>query len=295
MHQTRLQMGSPIAPWLTISIASLLLLTTLFQAAPSLAQGSSSAGGSSFGLNRIELSLYGGWFGGATFLDLPVIAEAANDLGATDILDFSGNPLGRPHYPGQIDAAKKEIEDGWMAGFGAAFFLSPSFAIELVGSYGSSEASVTGQYVDQENLPEEDPTPGRFEWDRSSMDWIMGGANMLYVFSPDRKVKPFVQLGLGGILNRFPKTDDTGALYFSFAAGARYQLSERLDVEAQYQSVLFTWDQDEVALNETVQYPMVTLGLVWKYEVPEETPAQPLEDGSSSESGQPADGEPGGS
>jgi hypothetical protein len=294
MHQTRTQTGSIITPRLALISAVALMLAIILPAGPAAAQNESSSG-STGGLHRIEISLSGGWFGGVTYLDLPPIAPDANDLGARDILDFSGIPLGRPKYPAQIDAAQKTVEDGFYGGVGATFFMSPTFGIELAVAYGVSQASVTGQYRDQQNLPEEDPTPGRFEWDRTDMSWISGGANMLYVFSPERKLRPFVQLGLGGILNRFPTADDVGGLYVEFGAGLRVQVSPKMDVKFQVQSSIFTWDQNEVDRNETVMYPAASVGLVWKYEVPDEPVESPAPESTDAGQGNATQGSNGGS
>lgn len=241
--------------------------------------------GSIFTIKRIELSAFGGWYGGATILDLPPVAPETNDLGATDILDYSGDPLGTPIYPGQIDAPVKELENGWMAGMTATFFLSDAFGLEILGAYGKTEASITGQYLNPENVEEanqENPHPfydpsqldGRFEWDRSSTNFMMGGINMIYIVG-QRKLRPFVHLGFGGILNSFPDTDDTGALYFQYGGGLRYPVTDTVSLKLSLLGTLFTWDQEEVARNETITYPMATLGLVWRYDVPAPKSAAP--------------------
>ncbi len=255
-------------------------------------QGSEEAAEQSiFSIKRIELTGFAGWYGGATILDLPPVAENTNDLGATDILDYSGDPLGTPKYPGQIDAPLKELENGWMAGMTATFFLSERFGLEILGAYGKTEASITGQYLNPEDVRvanEENPHPlydpsqldGRFEWDRSSTSFMMGGVNMIYIVG-DRRLRPFVHLGLGGILNTFPEADDTGALYFQYGAGLRYPLTEDVPLKLSALGTLFTWDQQEVARNETITYPMLTLGLVWVHHVPPPVaPAPAAEEGA---------------
>ena len=226
-------------------------------------------------IKRIELSLSGGWFGGVTYLSLPPIAPQTTDLGATDILDFHGNPLAPPKYPGQIDATQKLVEDGYWGGFSATFFVSEAFGLELIGAYGKSQAVVSGQYRDIDLVDTEHPLydpsqdEGSFEWDRADISWIQGGINLVYVFG-QRKLKPYLLLGIGGLLNSLPNSTSTGALYFQYGGGLRYQLSEAFDLKLGLSSTLFTWDQDEVSLNQTVQYPMASLGLIWKYHVPPE-------------------------
>ncbi len=261
---------------LIFSLAGMLLMT---MAAPVSAQkkkeGKDESSPSSGTIKRIELSLFGGWFGGVTYLDLPPIAPLTTDLGASNILDFNDDPLAPPKYPGQIDATRKFVEDGYFGGITATFFVSDAFGLELIGAYGKSQTAVTGQYRDIELVDKDHPfydpsqDQGRFEWDRSDMSWIQGGINMVYVFGK-RKLKPYVLLGVGGLLNSFPNASSTGALYFQYGGGFRYVLSDDLDMKIGLSSTLFTWDQDEVSLNRTVQYPMASIGLIWKYQVPAE-------------------------
>jgi hypothetical protein len=226
-------------------------------------------------IRRIELSFFGGWFGGVTYLSLPPIAALTTDLGASQILDYEGDLLAQPKYPGQIDAIEKSVDSGYFGGLSATFYLTEAFGLELIGAYGQSQAKITGQYQDPNGVDTENPFydpsqgAGRFEWDRSDMTWVQGGANMVFVFGK-RTLRPYLLLGLGGVLNSFPNSDSVGALYFQYGGGFRYELSDRLALKMGISSSLFSWNQDEVDLNRAVQYPMASIGLIWKHEVPEE-------------------------
>jgi len=226
-------------------------------------------------IRRIELSVFGGLFGGVTYLSLPPIAPQTTDLGASQILDFDDDLLAQPKYPGQIDAVQKSVDSGYYGGLSATFYLTDAFGLELIGAYGQSQAKITGQYQDPTGVDTQNPfydpsqADGRFEWDRSDMTWVQGGANMVFIFGK-RTLRPYLLLGLGGVLNSFPNANSVGALYFQYGGGLRYELNDRLAIKMGVSSALFSWSQDEIDLNRAVQYPMASIGVVWKHEVPPE-------------------------
>jgi hypothetical protein len=272
-----------LVPAAVVLFLSLLLLSPLGALAqPKKKDDSSHQLGQ---IHRIELSIFGGLFGGVTYLSLPPVAPQTTDLGAAQILDFDGDLLAQPKYPGQIDATHKSVESGHFGGMSATFFLTDAFGLELIGAYGQSNAKITGQYQDpagvDTNNPFYDPSQadGRFEWDRSNISWVQGGANMTFIFG-QRTLRPYLLLGLGGVLNSFPNSDSMGALYFQYGGGLRYELNERLAIKLGVSSALFTWTQDEVDLNRAVQYPTASIGVVWKHKVPEEVYQNPPDDKS---------------
>jgi hypothetical protein len=226
-------------------------------------------------IKRIEISVFGGYFAGLKFLSLPPLAPDTTDLGSSEILDFDGDALTQPKYPGQIDAVEKKVQNGVFAGASATFYMTDAFGLELIGAYGRTKAKITGQYLDpssvDQNHPKFDPSQldGRFEWDSSDMNWIQGGVNMVYVFGK-RTLRPYLLLGFGGVLNSFPNADSVGALYFEYGGGFRYELREGLALRLGLSSSLFSWSQKEVDLNRSVQYPMVSFGVIWKHIVPPE-------------------------
>ncbi len=226
-------------------------------------------------IRRIELSFFGGWFGGVTYLSLPPIAPQTTDLGAAQILDFSDDLLAQPKYPGQIDATEKSVDSGYFGGLSATFFLTDAFGLELIGAYGQSQAKITGEYQDPNGVDMQNPfydpsqANGRFQWDRSDMTWVQGGANMVFIFGK-RTLRPYLLIGLGGVLNSFPNANSVGALYFQYGGGFRYELSDRLALKMGISTALFSWSQDEIDLNRAVQYPMASIGIIWKHEVPPE-------------------------
>lgn len=221
-----------------------------------------------FSVQRIEISFYGGYIGGATYLELPPLGTPlTNDTALDLILDYRGQVPSTP-----VQAPKKVIESGWKAGGTAAFHLTPNFGMALFGEYGAQEAVFTGRRVIDEVLQ-----PDREEIDRTTMTSFAGGAQIVYHVGRERKypVRPLLTLGFGGILNRFPDTDDVGALYLKYGVGLSFPVASKWRGFVTFDSRIFTWETDEVALNSTLQFPGLLAGLTWRYFVPEDADPDP--------------------
>lgn len=222
--------------------------------------------GPSFRVQRIELSLYGGMVGGTTYLELPILGTPlTNDTALDQILDFSGEAPSTP-----VEAPKKLVESGWKSGGSATFYLSPNFGMAIFGEYGKQEAVFSGRRVIDEVLQAE-----RTEIDRTTMSTFAGGAQIVYHVGRERKypVRPVLSLGFGGILNAFPDTDDIGALYLNYGIGMGFPIKGSWRGYVSFDSRIYTWETEEVALDSTLQFPAVTLGLTWRYVVPEDAEA----------------------
>jgi hypothetical protein len=228
-------------------------------AAKSAAAAPPAEGKPIFQVQRIELSLFAGPFFGATYLQLPDIfdVQRTRDLGASDILDFSGRPL-RAADSSPIRAPHKKLENGTLFGGAATFYLSDRFGLELRGVYGKTQATVTGHT---------DRNPTVYEWDRSNVSVYQGGANMVYQVSRG-KLRPYFNLGFGGILNNYPRTRDVGALYFLWGGGLHYPLSPRLSAQLSVDASLYSYKNNEIIFNETITLPMISAGLTWRHDVP---------------------------
>lgn len=213
-------------------------------------------------VERIEMSLYGGWIGGDTYLDLIVPGPLTNDTASDDILDFDGRSPDPP-----VDGPQKKIEPGIAGGLHSAFFLNRNFAFAIYGEYGRSEAVFRG-------TPREDGEIGELEVeiDRATMTTFAGGVEFAYHLGNERRTtrRPFVNLGFGGVLNQFANTDDVGALYFQAGAGYGFGITESLRGFVQGTLRLYTWETDEVSLDATLLFPSIRAGITWRYIVPEE-------------------------
>lgn len=212
-------------------------------------------------VSRIEVTLFGGTQGGGTFLALPAVADESRtfDTAADQVLDFRGDPL-----PGNFRAPEKRIEGGPVVGALTSFYLGSNFGMQLMGSYARSQASLTGFLAD-------DPNEERFEYDRTDVDILSGGGNIVYNVGTERKMKiwPYVVLGFGGLLAKYPAVDDVGALYFLYGGGVSFSVGGSIRLQLGGTFTLFSYEQDEVNLNETLTFPAFNLGITWRHDVPE--------------------------
>jgi hypothetical protein len=241
-----------------------------------------------FRVERIEISGFGGWIGGETYLELPPpLTPLTNDTGAQDILDFSGevpNP--------EVIAPTKKIEPGWMAGFSTTFYLTPNFGISLKGTFGQSETVFTGQEVFIEPDPEDplgldtiEVVQPRSEIDRAKLRTWTGEAGIIYHILAERKhnTRPFVTLGIGGILNQFPETEDVSALTWNVGLGVGFPVYKSIRGFVSGGLKFYVWETNEVDLDQTLVFPEVTAGIVWRYMVPEEEVEPVIEPASPTE------------
>lgn len=255
-------------PWSAprrIAFTALVVLTSCgWLHEPAFAQeaaGEEQPGG--FRVQRIELSLYGGYVGGTTYLELPILGTPlTNDTALDQILDYSGQSPSTP-----VQAPKKVMESGWKSGGSATFYASPNFGLSLFGEFGQQEATFTGRREIDEVLQLE-----RTEIDRTTVSTFAGGTQIVYHIGRERKypVRPIVSLGFGGILNSFPDTDDIGALYLSYGIGVGFPILGNWRGSVGFDSRIYTWETEEVSLDSTLQFPAVTIGLTWRYNVPED-------------------------
>ncbi len=214
-----------------------------------------------FRVQRIELSIFGGPSAGEKYLELPPpLNELTNDTAEDLILDFSGQVPDPP-----VVAPKKELLGGWTLGGKASFYLSPNFGLELYGRYAKADVVFEGRRVIDEIIQ-----PAREEIDRTSITTYAGGGNIIYHIGRERKhpIRPFVNMGFGGLIHRFPDTDDVTGLYFLYGGGFDFPIRGSFRGFLAVHSTLFTWETDEVALDPNVQIPMATVGLTWRHFVP---------------------------
>ncbi|NNK48742.1 MAG: hypothetical protein HKP01_07705, partial [Gemmatimonadetes bacterium] len=257
-----------------------------------------------FRVERIEISGFGSWIGGATYLELPPpLTELTFDTGAQDILDFSGL-VPQPAGPNSsVIAPRKEIEPGWQAGGATTFYLTPNFGISLTGTIGQADAVFTGQVERIEERPDPD-NPGqtidvtirepRSEIDRTTVTTWTGTAGIIYHILPERKynTRPFVTLGIGGILNQFPDTDDVSALTWNVGLGVGFPVYKSFRGFVSTGLRFYVWETDEVDLDQTLVFPEISAGIVWRYYVPEdeEEPVLPAPDPAAPVQGETAGG-----
>lgn len=228
-----------------------------------------------FRVQRIEISMFGSFIGGTTYLQLPApLTPLTNDTGAQDILDYSGE-IPNP----EVIAPTKKLEPGWQAGLGTTFYLTPNFGVTLSGSIGQATAIFTGQEIFIEPDPDDplgqaeiEVVQPRSEIDRATVTTWTGTAGIIYHILAERKhnTRPFVTLGIGGILNQFPDTGDVGALTWNVGLGLGFPVYGPFRGYISTGLRFFVWETDEVDLDETLVFPEISAGLVWRHFVPED-------------------------
>jgi hypothetical protein len=236
-----------------------------------------------FQVERIEIAAFGSWLGGASYLDLPPpLTPLTNDTAADNILDFGGlapDP--------RVEAPHKELEPGWTAGMSTTFYLTPNFGLSLTGAFGQSDAVFTGQEVFVVPDPEDplgqdviEVLQPRTEIDRATVSTWTGTAGIVYHILAERKhnTRPFVTLGIGGILNQFPDTDDVSALTWNVGLGVGFPIAGSFRGYVSTQLRFYVWETDEVDLDETLVFPEISAGIVWRHIVPEAEPEDDFDD-----------------
>lgn len=213
-----------------------------------------------FQVQKIEVRVFGAYTGGDTFLELPpVTSDLTSDTASDEILDFNGNPA---EDLGLAEAPTKELESGWRAGIQSTFYLSEAFGMYLRGIYGQSDAVLTGQRTVRGDTE---------EFDRTTVTIFEGGGGVIYHIGNARKLnklRPYVNLGFSGILHNFENVDSVSELTFTAGGGVTFPITGNFRGQFGLAAQLYSWETEEVSLDETMLIPQVSLGVVWRYDVP---------------------------
>lgn len=229
-----------------------------------------------FTVKGYSLSVFGGAFSGARYLDNKATAERTIlTLGAADILAFNPNgPLAiedgvlfysrdTVHY----NAARKEIDPGSAFGGRLGVYLSDDFHLDLTGTYASGKAVTSMIYMED---PEDPSTYVRKDLDfDDGFKVYMGGLALTYDARPAEVlgVVPTLGFGLGGVINRYTYLEDKTGLYLDGSLGLTSRIRRNLDVVAQLDVTMFAFDVDELGYSNMVSYKTFSLGLSWFIDV----------------------------
>ncbi|MFO7654993.1 MAG: hypothetical protein R6X25_14425 [Candidatus Krumholzibacteriia bacterium] len=226
-----------------------------------------------FTVKAYTLTLYGGWFSGGTFLELPPIDGNRTyvEEGTDRIYGYDGEFLNLD--PKFYDAAVKKIEAGPAYGGKLAVYLSDAFHIDITGSYSQGKATTS---MRNKQAPE------REDWFREQVDEddgfsvLMGGLNLVYDSTDFRilGLRPYLGFGVGGIINSFTALDDATGLYFQGVGGMNLDVTDKLAVVGQFQVTTFSFSRQELDYGKQVTYGQAFVGLSYFFDVlPEEVRA----------------------
>lgn len=213
-----------------------------------------------YSIKTITLSFFGGWFSGATFLDLPPL-EARTQLeeGSDEVLRYDNTVFELPEY---YDAPQKKIKPGRTFGGKVGFYLSEEFHLDLTAAVTFSEATTSFLNSDPENVG--GPFREQLDVDDSFTIYKGGGSLMYDITTVDFfGFMPYFGLGLGGIINRFSHLEDKTALYFELTAGLAYRLGNSLRISTQFSATTLSFPTEELVYSKQVTYGYASVGIVW--------------------------------
>jgi hypothetical protein len=236
---------------------------------PVAADGEKSLAWKDYKVKAYSLSIFGGHFSGATYLDLkPLTPQTFLTPGAGDILGYDGNVLTESlDPPGSVrkyTGARKEIEAGTAIGGRIGVYVADDFHLDLLGNYMSGRAVTT-------MLHNPDPVVSPDNWTRIEVDEdsgfraFKGGLSLMYDARPAKflGMTPMMGFGLGGVLNRYTALADKAALYLEGNFGISVQPMDNLRIIGRADVAVFAFDVDELGYSNMVTYRNLTVGAAW--------------------------------
>lgn len=239
---------------------------------PAPGEGEESLLWKDYKVKGYSLSLTGGHFSGATYLDLkPLSPRTYLTPGAGNVIGYDGLPLAESinmQHPDptlrQYNAPRKEIEAGTAIGGRIGIYVADDFHLDLVGNYMSGRAVTTMLYN-----PE--PVVAPDNWTRIEVDEdagfraYAGGLALMYDARPATLwgMTPMIGFGLGGVLNRYTELEDKAALYLEGNLGISVQPMDNLRIIGRADVSVFAFDVDELGYSNMVTYRNLTVGAAW--------------------------------
>jgi hypothetical protein len=215
-----------------------------------------------------RLSLYGGTFSGATYLDLKALSDRTIlTPGAADVLGYNGEVLIQSVDTEHYMAPRKQIEPGTAIGGRIGIYLGDDVHLDLVGNYLAGRANTTMLYS-------REGRSGDGVWDRIEVDAddgfsaYKGGISMMYDARPATffGVTPTLGFGLGGVINRFSQLEDKTALYLEGNFGLSIEPKQNLQLVARADLSVFAFKVDELGYSNMVGYRNFTIGAAWFFD-----------------------------
>lgn len=225
-----------------------------------------------------SLTFFGGVCSGAKYLENAELWErTVLTDGAADILAYDPSPLERKVEPDGVltvsrdteryEAAHKELKSGNSFGARIGIYATDVFHLDLTGSYTTGTASTTMLFTeDPDNYPN---IRERIEVDTADYSIYKGGFGLMYDAKPASfyGVVPRLGFGLGGIINRVGQLSDKTALYLEGIGGLQYEVINNLNITAQANLSIFSFDVDELSYGNMVSYTTLSVGISWFIDV----------------------------
>lgn len=228
----------------------------------------------SYAVKAYTIQVFGGLFGGDTYLELPVMGDQTEvEEGIQRVMSFDGDwwELDELDYT-IYDGPTKTIEDGQTAGICIGTYLADSFHLDLSLAYTKTEALLTMVNTeDPDNLVVE-------EIDRDTDVTVLRGAlkamydlNQVDFFG----IRPYLGFGFGGVITRFSELDDVGGLFLVGTAGMSRKFGDTASVFAQFDLTTFAMSRDELEYTKTVTFTDMVMGVSFYLDrVPEDIRAR---------------------
>ncbi len=216
-----------------------------------------------YSVKAYTIQVFGGWLGGAEYLNLPVKGPRTFLPGPDLVMSYSGSWWEAREGEGGLDYNKydgpiKKIEDGYTIGLRIGSYLADQFHLDIGFAYSSTEAVLTmANKEDPENLVRE-------EIDRDpNVQVLRGSLQMMYDLDDFAFLgfSPYLGLGFGGILNRFSNLPDVGGLFLIGTFGMRNRLTQDVSFFLQADLTTFAMSRDELHYNKTVTYKDLSAGV----------------------------------
>jgi hypothetical protein len=237
-----------------------------------------------FTVKAYRLTVFGGNFSGAKYLELPVLADRTRLTdGAGDIIGFDGEvlPESRLFMPDgnhfEYESAHKEIESGPAYGAKVGIYISDDFHLDLMGTYASGRAVTTMMHrIDETDYD----IMERVEVDEDDgFNVYKGGLHLMYDARPATffGIMPRLGFGLGAVLNRYSFLEDKSALYLEGNFGLSHKLFKNVNLTGQVDLTSFAFQVDDLGYSNMVNYTTFSLGISWLIDVvPEDVRAAHL-------------------
>jgi len=258
-------MNSRLFPAMFCVLAMVFSTVALAQEAPAPADPLESAGEveetwDNFKVKAYTIQVFGGLFGGDTFLELPVMGDQTEvEEGIQRVMSYDGTwwELDELDYT-IYDGPTKTIEDGSTAGLRIGTYLADGFHLDLTVSYTKTEAILT-------MVNQEDPdNPFREEIDRDPDVQVLRGS-LKAMYDLDQVdffgIRPYLGFGFGGVITRFSNLEDEGGLFLVGTAGLTRKLAANASLFAQFDMTTFAFGREELHYTETVTFTDMMVGV----------------------------------